>query len=691
LFASIRRTGARSLAVPVHLAQRAGAKLNIGFLTPHKLQVPLPPPINLQVPAAQLARDRSQQERNLAAIQTSIIIPVFNKAAFTFQCLKSLLREIDCATTEIIVVDNASTDQTAQVLLHFKEFISVVRNDSNRGFSEACNQGAAIARGAYLVFLNNDTVVLPRWLYTLIETIESAGFIGAAGSMLLYPDGAIQEAGGIVWKNGHADHYGWRQSPDDRRFNFAREVDFCSAASLLIRRSLFEKLGGFDLRFAPAYYEDVDICFGIRTLGYKVIYQPLSRAIHFEGGTSGRDTTSGVKKFQVINRERFVEKWREVLQKNHLEKDPKKIAYASDRNRDCPRVVVFDERIPTPDRDAGSGRMFLILKTLAEWSHVIFVPFNRPSKVEYEHALWKQGIETSDVTKYRSLLHDERVRAVILSRPSVAEALIARIRRVKNGAKIAFDMVDIHHLRLEREYQITGDIHLVKDAERYRRLEKHLASAADVVWCASEADKSILEQALAGVRTAVVPTIHVLHDRGRPFIERRHLVFVGNFAHRPNVDGVRYFVDNVLERIQETLPDVELMVVGDNAPPDFAAYESIGVRTLGHLPSLEEVLTTCRVFVSPIRFGAGINGKIGEALSYGLPVVTTSLGANGWGCVDEKQLLVADDADSFAQAVVRVYQSLVLWQTLSDNGYEFIARHHTPEVVGKIIKDSLTN
>src|SRR6185295_2271375 len=163
---------------------------------------------------------------------------------------------------------------------------------------------------------------------------------------------------------------------------------------------------------------------GVRSLGFKVIYQPASRLVHFEGVTAGSDTTKGFKKYQVTNRAKFVEKWRAVLDREHLPQDLKHITAASDRNRDRPRVIVFDERVPSPDRDAGSLRMFLILKTLAAWCHVTFVPFNRPQSLDYERALWHEGIETAGAVDYRRLLKHENVTAAIVSRPSMAEVFI---------------------------------------------------------------------------------------------------------------------------------------------------------------------------------------------------------------------------------------------------------------------------
>ncbi|MCA1607451.1 MAG: glycosyltransferase family 2 protein, partial [Acidobacteria bacterium] len=192
----------------------------------YSFEVPTLPASNLLGAARILAAKHAAPKASVAGrVTTSIILPVFNKAEFTFQCISSLMQEIDLSETEVIVVDNASTDATAEILSQLQKVVSVIRNEENRGFVDACNQGAAEARGKYLVFLNNDTKVLPGWLDYLVETIEANPANGAVGSMFLYPDGSIQEAGAVIWQNGEAQHYGWGGSPDDRRFNFAREVD----------------------------------------------------------------------------------------------------------------------------------------------------------------------------------------------------------------------------------------------------------------------------------------------------------------------------------------------------------------------------------------------------------------------------------------------------------------------------------
>jgi GT2 family glycosyltransferase/glycosyltransferase involved in cell wall biosynthesis len=626
---------------------------------------------------------------NARAIQTSIIIPVFNKAEFTWQCLNSLVKEIDFSRVEIIIIDNASTDNTEEVLARFAEYVRVIANERNAGFVDACNQGAEVAKGKYLVFLNNDTTVLPGWLDYLVETIQREPSAGAVGSMFLYPDGSIQEAGGIVWRNGEAHHYGWGESPDDRRYNFARDVDYCSAASLLIKRELFKRLGSFDRRFAPAYYEDIDLCFGVRSLGYKVIYQPLSRLVHFEGGTAGADTAKGFKRFQITNRGKFVDKWRATLEQEHLPQDLQQLTAASDRKRNQPHVVVFDERVPSPDRDAGSLRMLIILKTLAAWCHVIFVPFNRPQSEDYERALWQEGIETADAVEYRSLLKHENVRAAIVSRPSMGSVFIHRIRRTNPNVAVVFDMVDTHFVRFQREHEISGQAAALSEAKRYRKIERKLAQASDLVWCASREDKQVMEREAPETRVEVVPTIHQLRDGGKPFADRQDLLFIGNLAHRPNEDAVLFFIREVYPLVRQALPNVRLDIIGDNPSAALKAYDSEDVRIRGYVPDVGPYLRNARVFVAPLRFGAGIKGKVGEAMAHGIPVVTTSIGAEGFELTHGLDVMIGDDPASFAAAIQQLYSQAGLWQRVVDNSRLRIKNSFTPEVVAETINNSI--
>jgi GT2 family glycosyltransferase len=617
--------------------------------------------------------------------QASIIIPVFNKAEYTFQCLRSLMREVDLSEHEIIVIDDASTDETAQLLSHLKTILKVVSNRSNQGFVKSCNEGAAAARGRHLVFLNNDTVVQPGWLKNLLETVDDDETVGAVGSMLVYPDGRLQEAGGIIWRDGTGWNYGRGEDTGDGRFKYAREVDYCSGASLLVRRELFERVGGFDERYTPAYYEDTDLCFRIRSMGFKVMYQPASRLIHYEGVTTGTDERGGVKRYQEINRQRFVEKWREVLLAGHLESDPRSVEKAA--RRLCGTgVIVFDEMFNSPQHDSGSLRLTLILKLLAEWSRPLFVTTYHLSE-ETENLLGKMGVEVLRLPAYKNLSACEEIirkgdfKLAILSRPDLADALLPLIRKCCPGIKIIYDTVDVHFLRLQREYKLTGDESIRREALMRQEQEARLALMCDQAWCVTPVDKEILEQEAPGARIEVIPNIHSLHGRGKEFEERRGLLFIGNFNHKPNGDAVRYFVREVLPIIRESLPVIEFRIVGSNLPPEIAALGSEAVTVLGYVPDVSDLFQGARVMVAPLRYGAGMKGKVGQALAYGLPTVTTSIGAEGMGIMHGREALIADDAESFARAVVELYTDRALWQRVADNGYELIRSNYSPEVV----------
>lgn len=622
-------------------------------------------------------------------IESSIIIPVFNKAEFTFQCLRSLFREIDLSQNEIIVVDNASTDETARMLARLGSRVRVIRNADNKGFVEACNLGASAARGKFLVFLNNDTIVQTDWLNALVETIKSDETIGAVGSMLIFPDGKLQEAGGIIWSDATAELYGYGEHQDESQFNFRREVDYCSGASLLIGKDLFDSFGGFDMRYAPAYYEDTDLCMSVRAANRKVVFQPLSKAIHFEGVTAGRDLNAGFKRFQDINRKKFLDKWRAVLESEHFPFAKTNIEAASNRSQKPKIVVVFIE-IPKPDTDSGNVRMFAVLKSLAKQYRVSLAYIRkRPNDAEYERRLGNLGVEAVWIVDFNRRFKREKFNFILLCYPHIAYYVYPTFKRMFPAAKIIFDTVDVHFVRLLREFELTGDRRFAREAVQHKKIETYLAAAADQVWCVTEDDKKNLQAVAPNAKIEIVPNIHALYNRGKSFAERRDLLFIGNFGHRPNVDAVRYFLDEIFPLVLKKIPDARFRIVGFSAPPELFALNSAKVLVEGFVANVEPLFETCRVFVAPLRYGAGMKGKIGQAFSFGLPTVTTSIGAEGMNLTHERDVLIADAPDVFANEICRVYQDENLWQTLSDNGFNFIKGNFSPEIVEEQIQKAL--
>jgi GT2 family glycosyltransferase/glycosyltransferase involved in cell wall biosynthesis len=609
--------------------------------------------------------------------RVSIIIPVYDKIAYTLACLHSLAEHAGPVPFEVIVVDDGSTDATPERLAGVGG-LRTVRNAENLGFIGSCNAGAAVARGEFLLFLNNDTVVTTGWLEALLRCAEEAPDAGLVGARLVYPDGRLQEAGGIVFSDGSGWNYGRFGDPADSRYAFRREVDYCSGAAILLRRELFERLGAFDARYAPAYYEDTDLAFAVRAAGLKVYYEPAATVIHFEGITSGTDTGSGTKRYQVVNQAKFLEKWKDALARQPAPGTPITMA-ATHRARK--RVLVVDATTPTPDQDSGSVRIVNLMRVLGDLGcQVSFLPENRAWVERYTPALQEIGIEAlyAPYAQDPVRLLRERGREfdlVILSRHYVAASFIGLLRLHAPQARLAFDTVDLHYLREQRAAELAGSTELARVAANTRAQELKVIRDCDVTLVVSPVEQALLATDAPGARVEVLSNVHEIHGRKAGFAERRDLVFVGGFQHPPNIDAVAWFVADVFPRIRAGLPDIRFHVIGSKAPESIRALGGDGVVVHGFVPDILPYMDGCRVSVAPLRYGAGVKGKVNMAMSCGLPVVATPIAVEGMHVEAGREVLVAADAAGFAAEVVRLHGDEALWNSLSDHGLANVEQH----------------
>jgi O-antigen biosynthesis protein len=604
-------------------------------------------------------------------VEISIIIPVFDQFRFTQACLASLQEHQGAERFEVIVVDDCSTDATAEAVPRMPGVV-YLRNETNSGFITSCNRGAEAARGKYLVFLNNDTLVTNGWLGALMDTFSEEPKAGIVGSKLLYPDGRLQEAGGIIWRDASGWNYGKFDDPAKPEYNYLREVDYCSAAAFMIPKALFQSVGGFDSRYAPAYYEDTDLAFKVRRAGYKVLYQALSEVIHYEGATGGTDLSAGAKKYQDINRSTFAEKWAAELMKRPANGDLtflRQPRHGSGKN-----ILVIDHHLPMADRDSGSLRMFQILKLLRQLGHrVTVLPDNLANIPPYTGELQKRGIEVvyypyaQKVCDYL-ISHGLSFDAVVLSRCDFASKHIAEVRQYAPQSRIIFDTVDLHYLREGREAQLTGDAEVRRKAQEKQQLEHDLIEQADETWVVSPVEQHLLQEKWPGKSIQLVSNIVDIPGSKTPFALRRDWLFIGGFQHRPNIDAVLFFVQKIYPLVSEHLRDAKFYIIGDKAPPEIVALTTERIIVAGLQKDVRAFFDSARLSIAPLRFGAGIKGKINQSMAFGVPVVATSLAVEGMELTDHEHVLIADEPEDFAQAVIELYESEDLWNRLSENG-----------------------
>lgn len=626
----------------------------------------------------------------------SIVIPVYNQWNYTYSCLQSILENNEWIEYEVIIADDVSTDDTVNIL-DYVENIKLSRNEENLGFLRNCNKAAKLAAGKYIVFLNNDTNVQKDWLKHLVELMENDSSIGLAGSKLVYPDGRLQEAGGIIWNDASGWNYGRLDDPEKPEYNYVKEVDYISGASIMVRTDLWEAIGGFDERYVPAYFEDTDLAFEARRHGYKVVYQPKSVVVHFEGVSHGTDTNSGMKSYQVVNKNRFYKKWQDVLHKYHFE-NGKNLYWARDRSQSKKTILVIDHYVPQHDKDAGSKCTYHYLQLFLEMGlKVIFLGDNFYKHEPYTSNLQKIGVEVLYGNWYAKNIdawirnHGNYIDYVYLNRPHISIKYIDMIRKYTNATVIYFGH-DLHYLREQRNYDVERNPELLKSANRWKKIESNLIEKSDAVYTVSTYEEKLIHKEYPNKTVRTIP-IYFFDEAIvdiEPFESRSDLLFVGGFNHRPNYDAVMWFAKKIFPVILKSLPDVKFYVVGSNPSDEVKELASSNIVVTGYVTEeeLESIYAKTRVVVVPLRFGAGVKGKVIEAMRFGVPVVTTMIGAEGLENI-ENHILIGKDEDELVQKVIELYTNKEIWNKLSQIQRRYVSQYFSTDRAKEIINKDI--
>ena len=684
--------------------------------------------------------------------QVSFIMPVHNNVLSAAQSILELFRTAhEVPSAQFIVVNDGSTEDFSS--LHFviarlqKLFginVALLRSPTNHGFSAAVRAGLLHSKGKWVVLVNSDVFVGKGWLKMLHATAENSPRAGIVGPLFLGDGMIVQEAGGIVFRDGSAANggRGARTGPVPAHLNHMRLVDYISGGCIMLKRSEFLDAGGFQSdAYGQGYYEDTDLAMEMRKMGKAVIYQPLSVVFHQEGGTFGTDEDSELKRSLMSrNKVVFYNKWNLELQ-HHCKSGTEEMR-SQYRLADGKSVLFVDYVLPDWDHDSGSLRTFNILRLLLRAGyHVSFRSF-AGGRAQRHAELRLLGVQVFPVepivdwkltdSKY-ACLYD----VAIVSRRDVFKDTLKALKAQCPDMPVVFDTVDIHFLREARvaltesspdalqasrswDFTRTSLRYVTEwidhageaEAERVKEnkdMEMDLIKQANATWIVSPAEFDILQHfgATEDDKISVVSNLYELppFQTTSECDARTGILFVGNLLHAPNHQAIVTLLRDVLPMIIKRLPrghlrDFKVHIAGANDLPSeindwvrSQVEKSSYIKFHGFLSddSLRDLSDNIRIVVAPLLSGAGVKGKVNDAMIRGIPVVTTPIAAEGMHISDGKDCMVASTPSEFALKVVQLYTGCDdLWHRLAKNGYRTVSRHFSMSSVAPFVMETFS-
>ncbi len=617
-------------------------------------------------------------------IDVSVVVVLFNQAGLSRQCLAALADQKGVCF-ETIIVDNASSDRTCDLLARL-DGITLIRNTDNVGFLKAANQAAARACGRHLLFLNNDAVVHSNALQQGVNRLDSDKTVGAVGGRIVLGSASLQEAGCIVYQDGSTSGYGRGRDPHAPEFAFLRDVDFCSGAFLMLRRSLWQTLHGFDPVFAPAYYEDTDLCLRIQDAGFRVVYDPSIWLTHFEWASA--PTPEGAAKLMAGRRSLFAQRHQLRLASRVL---PEYACPHRDRSLASMRahVLIIDNAVPHMAAGGGLPRARLLVHALSKSHHVTLYPL-----WNYEddwHDVYASVPETVEVMLRRgaasleAFLEERRgvYDFLLVSRPpnmAFIDKIWSRRPELFEDLRLVYDAEAVFALRDIGKAKVLGRPMTADQAQQLVNKEIALAQRAETVLCVSTSEVELFSS--HGARSVALLD-HAMATRSATpkWEERTHLLFVGAIhPDTPNEDSLLWFCERVMPYLRSSSqPNLRISVVGDCSSEKVQALASDEICIVGRVDDLSSWYDSHRVFIAPTRFGAGIPAKVIEAACNGIPVVATPLLVNQLGWTEDYDIVCGgEDGAAFARAILHLYQNRDCWNTIHGNMTETTMERYSP-------------
>lgn len=722
--------------------------------------------------------------------KVSIVVVTYTQTALELLCFMSILRWAEGFPYEVVVSNNGSSEENRQ-LLNSLVNVKVINHLDNLGFVLGVNYGVEQTCGEHVLLLNDDAMLTYNCVQNMAKRLEQwkKTKIGVVGAQVRLLDNTIQDAGGILRKNGEAQEYSKGRNPDIGDVNFLRETNYVSGACLMTPRELFWDLGMFDESFSPGYCEESDYCLRVQEAGYKVIYEPKARVIHYEYGSSNPDSASVLVKEHT---KLLYEKHKDLLSKGYDSSVPS--VFARDTNRYRGRVLIIDDFIPRSClgdadiieyiRDLVSKNFFVtyfprytmiddwmsahddlpdsveimlyenismlenilaerpdfydyfisktfdfsdlkkrtpalagkyVIQMCSEETYnsprllevakptVLWIDWHIPEQdtnagdyavFSYCSSLQRLGFKVcywSDDPQWRyqdprhlnKLLNSQwdiwntagfsfnesisdlgkLVDLVVVARPLAAQYLKAL--RDYTTAPIIYYCHDLHYLRESRRLKIeeknlnSREVYdRISSIMKIKAIEHSIIENTDLLVTVSQHEKEVVNTDLPNARVSVWPWCCPTNPRpAESAVAPNAILFIGGMQHTPNQDAVRWFTKEVLPLVKQKIKDIQVIIVGEKAPPDIEAlHNDQDIFVKGHVEDLTPLLHRATLLVAPVRYGAGFKGKVAMAMSHGLPVVTTSIGAEGMDLTDGVNVLVADTAETFAEKVCSILE-----------------------------------
>jgi O-antigen biosynthesis protein len=628
----------------------------------------------------------------------SIIIPFYNQLNYTYNCLNYLHKnEGSQYKYEIILIDDNST---ANINLSIYKGIRTIKNKENVGFVKSINVGIRESVGEYIYILNNDTEVQKGFLDELLYVFDNFSNVGAAGSKLLNANGTLQEAGAVVLKNCAIQNIFPKKDFFYPDINYIRKVDYCSGCSLLFKRESDNgDLNLFDEQFAPAYFEETDLCFQLKYLQNKEIYYtPFSEVVHFNGVTYNAPKNSVESKLKQkkelfkTNLEKFKNKWKKQIDAIQATTVPERINEIYNNKS----LVVFCGVIPAHDRDSGSNRLKEIIQGYIELGYHVSIVKNKTFFEESDYFTYYQRLGVDVYFEHKISRNLEHYLQKNYSKAKIAwfynsDVFIKYYKIAQKylpKAALIYDMVDIHHLRFKRALELEPNHKIFqKEFIKYTRIEKEAANLADYVITISDFEEKYMQQFCDSKKIITISNIHYIKiklENTFSFEDRKDILFIGSM-HPPNIDALHFLYNDIMPLVWNKLPDLKVNVIG-NVKNCIKEINNPNFVFLGFVPDISTYFCSNKLMVAPLRYGAGVKGKIGQSFEYYLPVVMTTIGAEGMQLFNRENALIDDDKVGFANSIIELYTNKELWLKLQGNSEMSLKPFSKEKLKEQIIK-----